>query len=977
MESRIVTPPDRTANPRYRIVRPLGSGGMGEVFLADDTRLTRRVALKVLPAAVCEEPARRERFLREARAAAMLTHPNVCAVFDAGEDETGGVYIAMELVEGPTLSDRLVKGPLPEREVVEIAMQAADALEEAHRRGLVHRDLKPSNLMLDTRGRVKIVDFGIAARIPVAGDDTGDPMLTRTGEILGTAAYMSPEQTLGRPVDARSDVFSLGVVLYQLASGRLPFPGSNLAETIAGILHADPPSLDRASVSEGLERVIRTCLERAPSRRYASMSDLLRELRGLGERGGAPTTPFHNLPAATTTFVGREPELEELAALVSEHRLVTLTGAGGTGKTRLSIELARRCLPRFQDGVRQVSLAPLDDPDRIASALAHALGMQEASEGTVLGQVAAHLERRKMLLVLDNCEHLLDAVAAAVNTLLQAAPGITVIATSRESLNIPGERVWSVPTLASPSARDVRSVEEALRFDAVRLFVERAVAREPRFALTKANLEPVCGICARLDGIPLAIELAAARIQAMSAADIRKRLEEGFGLLSAGRAAMPRHQTLRAAVDWSHDLLTGPERALFRRLACFSGGFDLEAAERVGEAGEVGPGEALDVLSRLVEKSLVASERSADDQVRYRLLEPLRLYALEKLNESGEAGTARARHFAHYVELAERAYSGRNDATAAWLSVLEREHDNLRAAIAWTSRDPAQELRLVGALAWFWQLHSHYSEGREHLRRVMERGLDRTRESARALWGASQLAVWQGDHGAALGPAEESLAIWREIGDRREIALALEPVAWAQFFSGDSKRAVQTFEESLAIARSERDERLMNRAALNICQVFVAEGDVDRTEPMARDALTIALRADEPREIHNAYHYLADCALIRGDAATAMNLYVESLKAAVRYGDRMEAIFELEGGAMSLAGLGRDVKAMRLLGATLEERDAQNNRITMEFWERLKERYLTQAEARLGPEVSEREKRTGRAMGWDAAVTYAYDVTRD
>jgi non-specific serine/threonine protein kinase len=556
---------------------------MGEVFLAEDSRLRRRVALKVLPAAVCEVPELRERFLREARAAAMLSHPNVCSVFDTGEDESGCVYIAMELIEGTTLTERLRTGPMPEAEILDIATQAADALEEAHRSGLVHRDLKPSNLMLDRRGRVKILDFGIAARVAAASAETAELALTQAGEILGTTAYMSPEQTLGRPVDARSDLFSFGVVLYQLASGRLPFPGPSMPETIAGILHAAPAPLERASVSEGMERIIRTCLEKDPSRRYASMADLHRELRALRERGGAAARPPHNLPAPTTTFVGRERELDDLDELLAAHRLVTLTGAGGSGKTRLSIELARRCLLRFPDGVRQVSLGPVEHAERIPSALADALGISESSEGSVLEQVTAHLAGGTVLLVLDNCEHILEGAAATVETLLQTAPGVRIVATSREALNVSGERVWPVPTLAAPSAREARTPEEALRFDAVRLFVERAVARDPRFQLTGANLEAVSDICARLDGIPLAIELAAARVQAMSAADIRKRLEEGFGLLASGRAALPRHQTLRAAMDWSHELLSLPERMLFRRVACFSGGFDLDAVERVGE----------------------------------------------------------------------------------------------------------------------------------------------------------------------------------------------------------------------------------------------------------------------------------------------------------------------------------------------------------------------------------------------------------
>ena len=968
---------------RYRILGPIGAGGMGEVFLAEDERLSRKVALKLLPKDSCGDESRRRRFVQEARAAAMISHPNVCMVFDAGEAADGQVFIAMEYVEGQTLAERCRKHPLPEPELLDVAIQAADALEEAHSRGLVHRDLKPSNLMLNSRGQVKVVDFGLAKVLaPVSADDGehSTEVKTMAGVVVGTVAYMSPEQAAGGHLDARTDVFSLGVVLYQLATGRLPFAGQTFTEIVAKIVGAEPAPFDGVAVSPAFEGIVRRCLRKARDERYPSMNALRADLRGLrdGARtggdpaGGAPDAVPHNLPAEITSFVGRESEIADLRDLVGSHRLVTVTGAGGSGKTRLARQVALRSLGDFPGGVRLVSLDPVG-PELVAQAFAEAVGVREESDRPLLDGVAASLASRSALLLVDNCEHVLAEAARVTDVLLRAAPGLRVLATSQEALGLEGEHVWSAPPLAVPAGRAGQSVEASLQHDAVHLFVDRAQARDPRFALTPANLDAVVQVCARLDGVPLAIELAAARIRAMSAADIRGRLDDCFQLLTAGaRGALPRHQTLRAAVDWSHELLSGPERTLFRRLAPFRGGFDLEAVEGTAGFGDLPPSDVLDHLSRLVEKSLVVSERAADDSVRCRVLEPLRQYAAEKVAGAGEAEETARRHFAHYAELADRAYEERTARATEWVERLERDHDNLRAALDWAAgHDPDGELRLAGALAWMWQLHSHFSEGRRWLRRVLERPRGRTREAARALWGASSLAVWQGDLAAGTAPGEESLAIWRELGDKREVAMALEPIGFSRWMAADHAGAYEAFEEELAIYRELGDERLANRATLNICQVLVSESRVDEAERLSEGALALAREHGELREIHNAHHFLADCALIRGEAELAARRYAESLRAAVAYGDRFEMQYEVEGVAMAVAGLGRDGEAVCLAAAAEAEREALKSSASVAFWDALEKRYLGPAAERLGPAAAAQARAEGRALGFEAAVQRA------
>jgi non-specific serine/threonine protein kinase len=965
---------------RYHIVRPLGAGGMGEVFLAEDGRLGRQVALKILPSKACSEPALRLRFVQEARAAAMLAHPNICTVYDVGESDDGRVFITMEYIEGTTLAERLAGSVLPLEQTLDLAIQAGEAISEAHRKGVIHRDLKPGNLMLTSRGQLKVVDFGLA-KITSAGAETEDAptgLQTSPGLVLGTISYMSPEQAFAEEVDGRSDIFSFGIVLYQLASGQRPFAGRSNVEIIDSIVHADPPALDRSRVPEELERIVRKCLEKKREHRYQSMTDLLvdmravqRAIRGESSVASRPVAAKDNLPLQINTFVGREGEIDEVRAFLRSHRLVTITGTAGSGKTRLALETGARVRDSYRHGVWFVDLAVLADPELVATRVGEVLQVREEAGRPLIDSLSLQIKTRHLLLIIDNCEHLLVRTAEVVDLLLRSAPDLTVLTTSREPLNVAGECTWSVPPLAVPQPRTPVTVEAAESFDAVHLFSDRARAAQPRFALSESNLEAVLGICRALDGIPLAIELAAARMRVMSADEIRKRLDDAFHLLTGGsRGTLPRQQTLRAAVDWSYDLLTGPERALFSRLAIFYGGFDLAAVEQVCPFGVVDANSALDELTHLVEKSLVIAETSAGGSMRFRLLEPLRQYAREKLVASGDEETAQRRHFEYFGGLSERAYDQRIEASALWLETLEGEHDNLRAALRWAGEhDRVRELQLAGALAWFWHLHSHIAEGRGRLRRVLSGTHERTGALARALWGESMLAALQNDR-ESRARAEESLAIWREVGDQKEVALALEATGWSLWLvESDNAGALARFEESLRIHQQRGEERLVNRTNLAICQVLVSDGDVARARPLAEKALAIAREHGEVRDIHNAYHFLADCALIEGDVRRAEDLYRESLRAAMSYGDRVEMTYEVEGVAMSIAGE-HAAKALRLSGAVAEERAAVALDVNVPFWDALVARYIAPVVAAAGADAV-RLRAEGAGMGFEAACRSA------
>ena len=425
---------------------------------------------------------------------------------------------------------------------------------------------------------------------------------------------------------------------------------------------------------------------------------------------------FTNLPIPLTSFVGRQPEIAQVKTLIETARLLTLTGAGGCGKTRLAIQVATELAAqdRFKHGVWWVDLAALSDPALITQSVAMVFGLGESQWMTLIAALANYLRAKELLLVVDNCEHLLGACAQLIGTLLSACPRLQILTTSREASNISGETIWRVPSLALPDAAHIPPLAQLRQYDAIQLFVDRAMTVAANWRLAE-NAEPVAHVCARLDGIPLAIELATARLGVLSAEEIAARLDDRFNLLTGGsRTALPRHQTLRAAMDWGYDLLSDAERALFRRLAVFVGGFTLDAVESV--CAEENKSEMLDLLSQLVQKSLVVSEQSGKS--RYRLLETIREYALAKLRDAGETDLLCARHLDYFLKFAEEiAPNFREPSESAWLDVLQMEHDNLRAAFGWAKESGKDEavLRLAWALYRFWLVRGGEPEREEIL----------------------------------------------------------------------------------------------------------------------------------------------------------------------------------------------------------------------------------------------------------------------
>jgi len=547
----------------------------------------------------------------------------------------------------------------------------------------------------------------------------------------------------------------------------------------------------------------------------------------------------NNLPVQLTSFIGREKEVREIKRLLSGTRLMTLTGAGGAGKTRLALQAAADVLESYPDGAWFVELASISDRALVPQAVASALGVSETRGSALEATLTSYLSSKGLLLLLDNCEHLINACAVLAEMLLLGCPRLRILATSREALAITGETVWLVPSLAVPDPATFTTAEPGLaaslsRFEAARLFVERAVAAQPSFVLTDRNAIAVAQICHRLDGIPLALELAAARVKALSAEQIAARLDDRFRFLTGGsRTALPRQQTLQAMIDWSYSLLTDPERRLFRRLSVFIGGWTLAAAETVCAGEGLEAQEVLDLLIQLVNKSLVVAEEQGDES-RFRLLETIRQYARARLFESEEIRTVANRHVDFFTKLAEEAEQNLSShEQQAWLDRLEAEHDNLRAAIEWSrSEEPyvTTALRLAASLSQFWYLRGMLSEGRRHLEGTLAAAAGAPASiRAKALAGAGLLAHGQGDYEHAPALAEESLALSRQAGDKRGVMMALDVLSLVTEYREDYERARLLREEGLALARELQDKASTARALVRLGNLKQVSSDSRRS----------------------------------------------------------------------------------------------------------------------------------------------------
>ena len=945
---------------------------MGIVYEAEHILLGRKAAVKTLLSELSTNADFRTRFVRESQTVAAIDHPNIIPIYDAGETN-GTAYIAMRFVDGVDLSQLLDRrGALPPEEALTILDQAGAALDAAHARGLVHRDVKPANILLEEASkRIYLTDFGI-----VKGQ--GERGQTREGFFLGTIDYAAPEQLEGKDLTATADVYAFGCVLFECLTGRRVFQGTDIAVVPAHVLDP-PPSISalNPSLPPALDAVIERALAKEPLERYPGCRELVEAARLAFASSESPVsggatdavaarpvaaprrTTLSNLPVQTNRLIGRDGELGELEAMVGDPaiRLVTVTGFGGIGKTRLALEAADRVANEF-DRVVFVDLSPIRAVEHVATAVADAVGVDLLPGTSVAHTLRERFGSSAVLLVLDNFEQVM-AAAPFLTDLLAAVPTLRVLVTSQSPLRISVEREYHLPPLELPAAIDDPDVEIAAASPAVELFVECARAVRPGFTLDESNAVPVMEICARLDGIPLAIQLAAARLKLLTPQALAARLQSRLELLTGGASDLPeRQRTMRDAIEWSYALLDEREQAMLARLGVFVGGCSLEGADAVAD-DTIALGDVLDVLASLLDKGFLQQRGSVDGEPRFTMLGTIREYAVDRLEESGAADAVRRLHAVRYLELVESAEPELNGSgQAVRLAQLSEENGNIRAALAWAleSGDYEVALRLSGALIRFWSIRGLMAEGRSRLVEALAHGTDvaaPVRAKAEFAAGYASLGLGefpdaerrfqrslelaQGDPhaeaaaraqlawlamtrttdgaGPALELATQALEQAREVDDKRTASGALNTLAELALQRDEVDAALERMEEGLALRRSVGDKRLVANSLLSLARARLAAGDLERAQPLLAEGHRLALEIGDTWSSSVALAGLGRLHLLDGTPGEAVDLFRDALRIAAARRDKRAAADCLHGLGSAFALQGEGALGARLLGA--------------------------------------------------------------
>jgi len=1006
--------PNGTEISHYKIVKPIGVGGMGEVYLADDLSLNRQVALKILPEQMLADRDRLRRFQREADVVSALNHPNILTIFEFGTD--GDVHLfASEYVKGETLRDRLKRGRMSISESLDIAVQVTSALIAAHDACVVHRDIKPENIMIRSDGYVKVLDFGLAKQTESNPASeyaaTRALLVSQPGLIMGTVAYMSPEQVRARSVDARTDIFSLGVVLYEMLTGTSPFSGETTTDVIAATLQVEPPPVSQQNrrVPDEIDVIVGHALKKDRLERYQTAEEMAADLKALLKRVSfeeefgkqpqkAPSTRTTalmplvesfpsvlrsqrragNLSDSGSPMIGREKEVADVFNMLrrDDIRLITLTGIGGTGKTRLAQEVGRRMKPNFPDGVFFVELEAVTDPVLAVPTIAHVLEIPEVGPRVIADALTEHLQNGSTLLILDNFEQVVDA-GPEIAQLLRAVAGLKIIVTSREPLKLTVETEYAVPPLGLPQPGESVSVEELGQFEAVKLFVQSARRARPDYALTVDNSAAVSEICRRLDGIPLAIELAAARTKILSTQAILEKLENRLDVLTGGSKDLPaRQQTMRGAIEWSYDLLTDDERKMFRRLAVFAGGFSYGTAEAVlARTGENSTAGFLDLVTSLTEKGLVIPQKHSSETPRFRMLDIVRAYALERLCAGDEAESIHLAHAEYYLELGQQAEPKlKTVESAKWTSRLEREHDNLRAAINWSVENrPEIAARLAAAIRGLWTVHGHLNEGSRQASKILTSGAEMTDEVRwKILTAYGNMSQFRGILDKAQELYGESLTVARRSGDQAQISQSLRGLGAVGYMRDHLGAAREFISEALEISQNAGDRFGIAASLGRLGDIAYCEGNFKESHDYSKDALEIFRDLGYQEGICSKLSTVGAAAFALGDYREAHKSFEEALTIALNLDEKINIRHIMSGFAGLATQSGDFLRAARLDGVA-EGLGASVEYAIEPAEKQFRDAYLAKLKPALSKSLFDKEFAMGRAMSANEAKKLVMD----
>src|SRR6266516_2938208 len=981
----------------YRLLRLLGRGGVADVYLGEHIYLKSLAALKLLHMSLMGEE--HAAFLKEAQTLVNLSHPHIVRVldFDVEDDLPGRV---MDYAPGGTLRERHPVGSgLPIDTIIAYVKQVASALQYAHDRQLTHRDVKPENMLLGSRDDILLSDFGLAGFAPHT-----HPSYSTHGtaqQLAGTSRYLAPEQLQGNPQPA-SDQYALGIVVYEWLCGVQPFSGTPIEIAMQHLSMPPPPLREHVpDLSPAVEQVVLQALAKWPKERFNSVQDFALALEQAAQRettapparssirpladsdvlqGTVKPEPIWKVPTLFTSLVGREQDVATIATLLKnpDIRLLTLVGTGGIGKTRLALQVATAMRPDFDDGICFVPLAPVSDPKLVFPAIARELGLQEVGMQPVFEQVKFWLADKHLLLLLDNFEQL-PMATPLVEDLLASCPLLKIVVTSRAVLHLQGEHEYPVAPLTLPDLKQLPTSEDLPHYTAVALFVQRAQAVLPTFQLTPSTASAVAEICVQLDGLPLAIELAAARVKLLPPQALLARLSRRFEVLTSKARSLPvRQQTLRNTLKWSYDLLDAQEQRLFRRLAVLVGRWTLEAVEAVCYDTQQGGTSVLDGVASLLDKSLLLQVEEDREEPRFFMLTTVREYGLECLHESGEAEhiqRAHARYFLALAEEAETQYWGAQ-ATAV-LERLEREFKDLRAALSWLVESGEIELalRLGAALWWFWYARGHLSEGRQWLERALSRSAgveDSVR--AKALISVGWFAYQQKDFDRAETLLSESLEVYRLLGDKPYIAASLYRLGLVTWAKGNYPAAQALAEEVMALYNEVGEKGGIADSLLLLSLAITEQGEYARARALAEQALALFREIGDQWAIAYTLIGLARVVLLQGDVESAHILAVESFAIAVALDYKGGIASCLEQLAEIVAARGQFAWAALLWGASENLREIIA--IPLGSTERTNyERAVAEVRARLGVEACRAAWAKGRSMTPEQALAMQEDAT--
>ncbi|GAB3205921.1 protein kinase domain-containing protein [Nocardia tengchongensis] len=983
----------------------IGRGGFGVVYHCTQQELDRTVAVKVLTSDL--DTGSRARFFREQRAMGRLTgHPNIVTMLQAGETANGHPFLVMPYHPLGSLDARIrEQGPLQVETVLWIGVKIAGALESAHRLGILHRDVKPGNILLTDFGEPALTDFGIAR---IAGG-----FRTETGTVTGSPAFTAPEVLEGQAPTPAADVYGLGATLFCALTGHAAFErrsGENVVTQFLRITTKPVLDLREQGIAEDIAALIAAAMSRDPAERPSAqaLGEAIRQTQRHhgyaveemaltsqaepahehGNRGpvtsgwsaptSVPSRGAGDLPPELTSFVDRRNEMTEVKNLLASARLVTLTGIGGVGKTRLALHSAATVRQEFGDGLWLVELADVSDPALLVDVVAAALGLRDDLTRPLPQVVEEFLADREALLVLDNCEHLAEAVSRLADTWLRSCANLRILATSREPLDIGGEVVLRVPPLPVPDPEREPSLRELHRYDAVTLFADRAAAAVPGLRLSAGDKATVARICARLDGLPLAIELAAARVRTMSPEQILGRLDDRYALLTrASRSAPTRQQTLRWCVDWSYRLCSPVEQRLWARLSVFAGGFELDAVEAIC-GPDLDTDSVLDVVSSLVDKSILIRVES-QGVVRLRMLETVRDYGWHKLEEIGEYADLCGRHREWYRDLALAADDQWiSDRQPYWVARLDRELPNLRGALEYclaedTDQASATGLRTTAALAGFWTFRGLYTEGRRWIERALAHPARQSiPDRIKALHACCAMVVMRGDVPAAAALVEEGRLLTQQDPT---------PMNQALMDSSDGGVAVYRWDLDLATSRLERAVEALDSyrpgfayfaSLLALGLVHGLAGDTQRAAESYRRLISIAEARGETLFRSTAFYGLGTIAWQEGDRSQAIELLEKALRVHRRIRSPLIAAVSLEALGWAACADGDTERAAVLMGAAQElDRSLGTVASIVPLVPQYHDECLRLTRSALGARRFDAAVRSGRAMGMDAAVGYA------